>query len=230
MSHSSALVLKRVFSGFAIAAAAITLSAQAAPAATLSFVQPGDGGTFRPLVPVAPGEYGFEGRGGSPTTWELGVGTQTSVVGSFNEADFAWGALQPFEMTWAPGSLVSVTVGTTSLSYSADWLVGNAIRVIAKQKALLSISEVDGQSLRGSIGDIAGTTLEKLYLTGDSLLDGWTLKGQIQIAPGGNSRNEILITSGNFTPAEPVPEPLTTAALFLVATAGLGLTQRVIKA
>ncbi|MBD0335514.1 MAG: PEP-CTERM sorting domain-containing protein, partial [Cyanobacteria bacterium Co-bin13] len=46
----------------------------------------------------------------------------------------------------------------------------------------------------------------------------------------GNSRNEILITSGTFTPAEPVPEPLTTAALFLVATAGLGLTRRALKA
>ncbi|MBD0335431.1 MAG: PEP-CTERM sorting domain-containing protein [Cyanobacteria bacterium Co-bin13] len=223
-------MLERVFSGFATAAAAIALSPQVASAATLSFVQPEVAGTFTPLVPVNPGEYGFEGRGGSPTTWELGVGTQTSFGGSFNEADFVWDAPQPFEMTWAPGSLVSVTVGTTSLSYSADWQVGNAIRVIAKRNALLSISEVDGQGLVGGIGSIAGTGLEKLYIAGDSLLDGWTLKGQIQIAPGGNSRNEVLITSGTFTPAEPVPEPLTTAALFLVATAGLGLTRRALKA
>lgn len=211
------------------AAASILLSpllgAQPAQAAALSFVQPGTDGAFAPLVPRDPGTYGFEGRGGSPTTWELGVGTHTSVPGSFNEANFSWGGLTPFEMTWTPGSLVSVRVGSTNLSYSANWLVGNAIRVTAKRNAFLSISEVDGQSLVGSIGDITGDALENLYIAGDSLLDGWTLRGQIQIAPGGNSRNEILITSGTFTSAE-TPEPAAAAALLLVAGAGFYLSRR----
>lgn len=197
-----------------------------ARAAALTIVTPGVDGAFVPLVPRDPGEYGFEGRGGSPTTWELGLGTHTSVPGSFNEATFPWAGLQPFEINWVPGSLVSVQIGSTSLSYSADWLVGNAIRILAKREALLTLSEVDGESLVSSVGAVDGTSLESLFITGDSLLDGWSLKGQIQIAPGGNSRNEVLITGGQFTPNAAVPEPLSVVALLLVAGVGLGLKQR----
>lgn len=225
LTNAPSSLPKAALGGAAAVLLAPLLTPTAAQAATLSFVQPGVGGEFTPLVPRDPGTYGFEGRGGSPTTWELGVGTHTSVPGSFNEANFSWGELTPFEMTWSPGSLVSVRVGGSSLSYSANWLVGNAIRVTAKRNAFLSISEVDGQSLAGSIGDISGSALEQLYIAGDSLLDGWTLRGQIQIAPGGNSRNEILITSGNFA-SEETPEPGAAAALILAAGAGFYLSRR----
>lgn len=208
-----------------------TASTPQAQAATLRFAEAGEG-TFTSLVSVNPGAYGFEGRGGDsggPRTWELGVGTQTSVLGSFNQANFAWGGLTPFEMSWVPGSLVSVKVGSTSLFYASDWLVGNALRVIAKRDAFLTITEVDGQSLVGGVGSAGGSLTELLYITGDSLLDGWTLKGQIQIAGGGNSLNEVLITSGNFTPAEPVPEPYSAVALLLAAGSAFGLTRRPAK-
>lgn len=206
------------------------LAPQQASAATLRFAEANEG-TFASLVSVNPGAYGFEGRGGDSNglgTWELGVGTQTSVLGSFNQANFAWNGSTPFEMSWVPGSLVSVKVGSTSLSYAADWLIGNALRIITKRDALLSITEVDGQSLVGSVGSL-GSSGDLLYVTGNSLLNGWTIKGQVQIAGGGNSRNSVLITSGSFTPNKSVPELSSVVALLITAGVGLSLTRHLVN-
>lgn len=216
---------------FGLAAAAMAGSAAlAAPAAAITFVQDGVDGQFSSLVSVDPGAYGFEGRGGDSggfATWELGVGTQTSFGGSFNQANFDWSGEHPFQISWIPDTEVSVSVGDTTITYGADWQVGNAIRVLTQRSAQLNIVAVDGVALAGTAGSLGGTALEKLYIAGDSLLDGWTLSGTIAIAGGGNSRNSVRITSGNFRAEETaaVPEPGAVAALFTLA-AGVVVAQR----
>lgn len=218
---------------WAVAAAIATTLAATPAAQAATFVEDGVDGSFTSLFSVQPGEYGFEARRGDSggfATWELGVGTQTSNTGTFNEANFDWGTTpHPFEMTWTPGSEVSVTVGSTTLSYAADWLVGNAIRILAVRSSQLDITSLNGVSLVDTVGQIGSSTADVAYIAGDELLSGWTLAGNLQLTGGdtnvGSALNDLRITSGNFepTPPETVPEPGAVLGLLAIAGVSLGL-------
>ncbi|MBE7383051.1 MAG: PEP-CTERM sorting domain-containing protein [Leptolyngbya sp. SIO1E4] len=224
----------------AVAVGLIGSQADTAAAATLRVVDVNDtythgvfsgpDGTFEKLVPVSPGTYGLEARGGrqGARDWEIGVGTQTSHAGTFSENkyfDDDWGdgsTLHDLMMTWMPGEKVQVTIGDTTVSYEADWQVGNGIEILAKRSALFTLTELDGMAFNETVGEIgsnAGHT--PLFLAGDSLLDGWILKGQIAMTAGGGSRNTVMITPGTFTPSDTASVPEPTSLLGLMALGAL---------
>ncbi|MEO1093991.1 MAG: PEP-CTERM sorting domain-containing protein [Cyanobacteria bacterium J06638_28] len=195
----------------------------------------GPDGTFEKLVPRSPGIYGLEARGGrkGARDWEIGVGTHTSVSGQFSENkyfDDDWGDGSTFHdlvMTWNPGEMVSVTIGDTTVSYEADWEVGNGVEILAKRSAVFKLTELDGVAFDETVGEIGSNMWHTpLFLAGDSLLDGWTLKGQIAMEAGGGSKHEVMITAGTFTPAdtepEAVPEPASLLGLAAVGALAAG--------
>ncbi|MGP1382165.1 MAG: PEP-CTERM sorting domain-containing protein [Thainema sp.] len=194
-------------------------------------------GVFTPLVPRSPGIYGLEARGGRPGNrdWEIGVGIWTSQPNpggprNFNEANFDWSVpgLFDFEMSWLD-DILSVTIGGKTVQYAADWLIGNTIKISAVGDAVFNLETIDDQSLPSSIAGIPGNgTLQTSYVTGNLVTDGWLMTGTIDIANGGGSRNEVLITMGNFEPDVAVPEPSSVLGLLTVgsAIAGGKLIQR----
>lgn len=203
------------------------VSAQPVAASTLSFTDISSGGTYAPVQSVSPGFYGAEMRGGRAgrADWEIGVGEQTSNPGSFNQGEYGWGA-EPvsFSMDWS-GSSMNVTVGDTSVSRDFSWTLGNTLAIFAKRDAELTINEINGESLPGSVAGIPGNgTLQSLYVTSDTVPAAWSLQGFIRVAGGRGSANSIGITTGNYTASadnlEPVPEPITVVGTLLAA--GLG--------
>lgn len=235
-------MLKRIATPLAIATTtcAVLLSLpHLAQAADLRFVDlEGDDaeGLFTPLVSRSPGIYGLEARGGRSGNrdWEIGIGVWTSQPNpggsrNFNEANFDWTKpeLFDFKMEWLD-DIVSVTIGSQTVQYAADWLIGNTIKISAVGDAVFNLDSIDGQSLPGSVIGIPGNgTLQTSYITGDLVTDGWLLTGTIDIANGGGSRNEVLITMGNFEPDVAVPEPA--ATLGLLAVGGAIATSRFIQ-
>ena len=204
-------------------ATASVLATQSAKAFTLTT----DGTDFTEIETVGAGGagvYGLEARGGNNKlngTWEIGVGSRTSSPGNFNEAQFTWGAgaapRSNFQLSWLPGVGLSANIGGESVSWNdATWQAGNAIKIVTKRQAILNITALDGQAFVQNLGT-ADDSFGQYYIKGDSLLDGWTLNGQIGVTGGRNSRNEVLIKAGNF--AQSVPEPTTV----LPAIIGLGL-------
>jgi hypothetical protein len=230
MSNVKLALNQVAISLLSVFATGITVVSIAPDAQALGFVNVPADGTFEKLQPVSPGIYGLEARGGvsGPADWEIGVGTQTSHSGTFSQSEFAWGddnSLFDFHMSWMPNSEVSVTIGDTTTSWQADWGVGNAIEILAKRSAYFEVTEVDSTSLTDSVGSIGGNSFESLLIAGDSLLDGWTMKGKIGMTGGGRSRNAVLITAGTFTPSqseepEPVPEPASILGLVMFAALG----------
>lgn len=179
---------------------------------------------FTKVEPVNPGIYGLEARGGRNGTrgdWEIGVGTNTSVPGNFNQGQYEWGTadtLHDFFMEWMPNNNVTVTIGGQTVSYDADWKIGNALEVLVKRNAQLQLDTLDGHAFSQTLTSSPSNPFSSYFITGPSLEDGWTMTGKIAMGPGGGSRNGVLITSG-----QAVPEPsmvlgaLTAGAMGLVA-------------
>lgn len=203
----------------------LTVGVASAPAMALSLVTE----DVSSLVSVNPGVYGIEIRGGrnGRADWELGVGTQTSNPGSFNQAELTWDTdPKTFELVWSH-NLVSATIGNVSQSWSADWLIGNAIRVGISGRggrnqdgfADFSIATLDGIDVSGDSAfsfrrDNQGYT--NFFITDESLRDGWTMTGLINMTNAGGSRRLVHITTAEYSPVE-VPVPATVGLL------GLGL-------
>ena len=111
--------------------AVIALAALAAAPATAATLYTDADGTFTNIVSVSPGVYGAEIREGRPgaRTWELGVGTQTSNGGTFNQGEIEWADFDAddnkasFSMSWNAG-VVSTSIGDTTVSYDANWQFG----------------------------------------------------------------------------------------------------------
>jgi hypothetical protein len=227
---------------FAIATAtlgtALTLSAfgaESVSASTLSFTDVTTGGTYAPVQSVSPGFYGAEIRGGRAgrADWELGVGEQTSNLGTFNQGEHTW-ATEPvsFSMDWS-GSSMNINVGNSSVSRDFSWTLGNTLAIFAKREAELTITEVNGQSLAGSIAGTPGSgVLNSLFVTSDSVPTEWSLQGFIKVAGGRGSANSIGITTGNYTPnstggdVEPIPEPLTVMGTLMAAGIGYQMKRK----
>ena len=170
-------------------------------------------GSYEKINQRSPGTYGIEVRGGydNPArTWELGVGTHTSNRGTFNEGHINWGVdndnIFDFSINWELGSQVTATIGDKVVSYDADWVMGNALQFIVKRNSYLFIEEVDGTLFNYTVDQLVDSDYTKIFITGDSLKDGWDMTGKIRVTPGGGSRNEVLVKVGNFTS---VPEPST---------------------
>lgn len=231
-----------IFTTSAVAAiATFGLALSTVPAAqAVTLITTETAGTFETLVSRNPGVYGFEARGGyasSPArTWEVGVGTHTSQPGDFAQGDINWlddndvPILYDFALSWKPGSAVTATIGDQTVTYQADWQVGNAVEFMVKRQSYFKLTEFEGVAFDYEVNQLERQTkrLTEFWLTGDSLLDGWDLKGQIALTPHRNaSYNEVFIKPVTFTPAEEpeaVPEP--GVVLGLGALLGLGVTLR----
>ena len=220
-----------IFATVAVAAASIF---GAAAHAAVVLVDPLVDGVFTPLPnAVNPGVYGVEARRGDTpgnATWELGAGTQTSVGGTFEQAEFVWGdTAHPFTLTWN-ASTVSITVDATTVDFAAP-LLGDTLRIFAKRDATVVIDMIDGTDF-----DIALTGNPQGSETGAELFfysadffggDGLTASGTMRIggASGRNSASEIFFKNGDFAP-NVVPEPGTLALLGLGAAFAGGAMRR----
>ena len=168
------------------------------------------------INPTSPGVYGVELRGGraGARDWEIGVGTQTSNRGTFNQGEFSWnstlGSPFSFLLDWDTTRL-SVTVGGITLSYNADWVFGNALVITTKGRdtrsaaggASFYIDTIDGVSVNQTFGS-SGNFFNEAVLTGIEFTDGFTISGTVDIVNGGGSRNEVLLKPGNVaTVSEP---------------------------
>lgn len=200
------------------AALALALGAGTAAQAVVTLVNPPTDGSYSTLPgPLSPGVYGVELRYGGAATWEVGVGKQTSVSGSFTQADQVWGAagtLVPFTLTWNASTL-SINLGGTTTSYAAP-LLGNALRVSAKRDATVSLATVDGTSFATSVSGGTGTTNFITFYSNDGWGgDGLVATGTVRIGAAqgtGSSATEAFFQVGQFDPAA-VPEPATWALL-----------------
>jgi hypothetical protein len=184
-----------------------------------------------PLVSVNPGVYGIEIRGGRPgaADWELGVGTQTSNAGTFSQGNINWGN-DPlnFEFVWGPNE-VSAMIGGLTRTWQANWEIGNAIRIGISGRdgfADLVINSLDG------VVDAPLFTFNRTnegftnyFIAGNSLSDGWTMTGTINMTNGGGSRRLVHITTAEYTPTTDVPVPAT-VGLFGLGLAGLIIGRR----
>ncbi|MFK8184853.1 MAG: hypothetical protein AB8B99_15890 [Phormidesmis sp.] len=221
---SKAITIGLLISGYAF-------NAKPAEAVSLTL----DGSDFTVIESVdsnGAGVYGLEARGGREgyRDWEIGVGPRTSSPGNFNQGEFDWGdgttELSDFFLSWLPDVGITTNIGGSIVSWDdANWQVGDAIRIITKRQGILNLTEVDGQAVDYSLGNSQDDSFA-YYLTGDSLLDGWTLSGQIGVTGGGGSRNEVFIQAGNFSqdvPPQDVPAPA--AGLPALALMGMAITR-----
>lgn len=195
-----------------------------------------DGSDFTTIETVDPdgaGVYGLEARGGRDgfRDWEIGVGARTSSPGHFNQGEFDWdngtAELFDFSLSWLPDVGITTSIGKSVVSWDdSNWQVGDAIRIITKRQGILNLTEVDGQAVDYQLGNSLDNSFA-YYLKGDSLLDGWTMSGQIGVMGGGGSRNEVFIQAGNFgqdiTPQD-VPAPA--AGLPALTLMGIAITRQ----
>ncbi len=216
------------------------LTAGAVSAAPVDITGTPEAGTFTSFsTPGQPGTHGLELRGGNNATngtWELGLGTQTSVSGSFDQGQFAFGNPTPgvfnFEYDYGSGTSEfriwasgDSRPGTAQVSY--DGLsTGNAVKIFAKRQAEINITEFDGTPFVMTIGDVGTGTSAEVIFADAGFLDGFNLKGTLSILGGNNSAKEILITAGDVQ-VVPIPAAL---PLFLTGLAGLGFMARRRKA
>lgn len=183
-------------------------------------------------TPGAPGVHGLELRTGNnaPTgDWEIGLGPQTSVAGSFVQTGQSWGptdapTLFEFEYIYSGGSAdfflwnASSAKPETATISNTGLLTGNALEISTKRLAVMNLTEVDGHAMSFVLGDLDTNSSQTVLFTGASLLDGFNVKGTFQLSgQRGGSFSGAVIKAGNVT-AAPVPLP---AALPLLA-AGLG--------
>lgn len=189
-------------------------------------------GTFEDFKASGPGVHGVELRGGDGAgraQWELGVGTQTSVSGSFAQGQVDWAGgdgasgriaedfLLSFDgagnavMTLSRGGSQVASVSYTGLS------LGNALRIQAVRLAEVAITSIDGQAVSFDLGDYATAAFDELVLFDQSFTDGFTIGGTLDINPlrpdgrNSNSFSRISFATGDVD-AIPVP-----AAAFLFA-------------
>ncbi|MEM6451936.1 MAG: PTPA-CTERM sorting domain-containing protein [Cyanobacteria bacterium P01_D01_bin.105] len=206
---------------------------QTKPAEAVSLTRDGTGFTVIETVDHnGAGVYGLEARGGrsGARDWEIGVGARTSSPGNFKQGEFTWGnsatELVDFYLSWIPEVGLTTTIGGSTTSWTdSSWQVGDAIRIFTKREAILNLTEVDGQAVDYNLGDSTEGFSPVYYLTGDSLLDGWTLSGQIGVTGGGGSKHAVSIQAGNFAQtAQDVPAPA--AGLPALALMGLAIARR----
>lgn len=192
---------------------------------------------IEPVLPDAAGVYGLEARGGRDgrRDWEIGVGERTSVPGHFNQTYRDWGVkendplaaeknLTNFSMSWMPGEGLVVNIGQTVTQWlDDDWLVGNTIKIFAKRAGILKVAEIDGQAVDYTFGTVDADSSETWYISDHSLLDGWTMSGQIGVAQDRGSKHEVLIKVGNkpLPPTQEVPTPAALLPGLLSLGAGL---------
>jgi hypothetical protein len=213
---------------FALAGlAAVALSA---PAVAVTLVTPDVDGDFVTYsVPGNPGNYGVEARGGrSGLTgdWEIGVGTNTSVAGQLNQAQYLWNfpTLQDFSLTWNADGL-RFTVGSTTVTDAGKPapLIGNTLHIYMKRDATLTIDSISGHAFNQSWSTSANpfSDLKLHFWSPDAWgAEGITLTGKMAIRGEGGSAHGIQFKVGEFTPfVTEVPEPATWAMLIL----GFGL-------
>lgn len=190
-------------------------------------------------TPGAPGVHGLELRGGNNAgngTWELGLGAQTSVSGSFDQGQLAFGNPTPgvfnFEYNYGNGTsdFRIWAVGDSrpvAAQVSYDGLsTGNAVQIYAKRQAEITITEFDGMPYAMTIGDVGSGSSVAAIFADAGFLDGFNLQGTLSILGGNNSAKEILIKAGDVQPV-PLPAAL---PLFLTGLAGLGVLARRRKA
>lgn len=224
-------------------AAAVAVSAigwgGVAGAAPLNITGNANFGPFESFTPdkTKGGLHGLEVRGGNNATngdWEIGVGNQTSVPGQFNQGQWAWGptgapTVFNFSYAYAHG-IGTFTIGdsATSVTWGAGQNEtalknGNAVQIFAKRGALATITEFDGHLTNLVIGSLDTGSSNTLLFYSLGFLDGFTLKGQLQLVGGSGSANEFIVKAGNVV----APIPLPAAAWMLLAgMAALGAAGR----
>ncbi|MDJ0517648.1 MAG: PEP-CTERM sorting domain-containing protein [Trichodesmium sp. MO_231.B1] len=192
----------------------------------------GDAGSYQTRYDVQPGVYGVEVRSGKTKInqdWQLGVGTQTSNSGTFSEKrGLEWLNPDPdpdndnidniyniydFSINWEVGSKVTANIGDEEVSYEADWEMGNAIQFLVKRQSYLLIEEVDGVTFDYEVNQLEENinSWTNIFVTGDTLEDGWQMTGKIAMTPnGGSSKHGVIVKMGDFTGGvQSVPEPST---------------------
>lgn len=191
------------------------------------------------------GVYGVEVRGGKENPrqdWQLGVGTQTSNRGGTfnNQNNLHWlnsdddYLIHDFSINWEVGSRVTANIGSKEVSYEADWEMGNAIQFLVKRQSYLFIEEVDGVTFEYEVDQLEENTNSwtNIFITGDSLKDGWQMTGKIGMTPARNSSfNQVLVKMGEFIGVEgggvegveSVPEPSTIFGSLVALAFGLKL-------
>lgn len=183
-----------------------------------------DSADFTVGVETNPGVHGLEVRGAYNTrSWELGVGTQTSNTGTFSQADFVWhNTFNYFEYEYGSDAATLKIWNTldksgtlTEVSYSGDFYTGNAVQILAKRKAELTITKFDGVDVDYSIGDLTADDWITATFISDSFADGFKIAGIMNVAAGGGSANEIMIKAGDVPPV-----PLPAAAWFMLTAFG----------
>jgi hypothetical protein len=202
-----------------LAAALVSVPASA----TVSLVVDGVDGTFTSLIPRTPGVYGVELRGGRPgaADWEVGVGSQTSVGGSFNQGEFNWASAtsHTFSMAWLPSGL-SFTIGGRTVTDAGTGkgapLLGDTLRISMVRQAAITIDTLDGVAF----GQTFTAPQDLLFFSGNGWGgNGFAMNGTISIANGSGSANAIRLSVGDFAANPAIPEPATWAMMI----AGFGL-------
>lgn len=208
--------------------AAALLLAGAAHATPMNVTGTPQGDSFTSFAGPGPGTHGLETRGGGGS-WELGLGTATSQSGGFNQAEWSWddatldAGQWAFEYDYNAGTselrMWDALTGTrpvaATLSFSG-MSQGNAVEIFAKRQAEINITELDGHAFNLTVGDITTGGNDTARFYSEDFLDGFVMKGTLDILSGGNSAREVFVKAGNVD--APVPLP---AALPLLA-AGLG--------
>jgi hypothetical protein len=213
----------------AAGAAVIGLAAVPAGAAVVQVDPPVTGSFVATPPPSGTGTYGVElrqGDSGGRRTWEIGVGQQTSNTGTFNSANYNWGAadgstLHDFTLVWSATGL-SITVGGTTVT---DAGIGKAapllptsdtLHIFGKNLAGIYLAEIDGTVFNTQLKTLSDPSTSYYFWSPDNWGgNGFTASGKVQIStnlPGGSS-SEVFFKLGDYTSA--VPEPATWAMLIL---------------